>query len=130
MRHVHRKIHRTPEQIAELKAVRERYQRDKPTPEQLLAESGHESFVRLGDYLMLLSLMAEFKKERERQKLTMAQLAEKSGIDQAALSRLENGKNANPTLDTMSRIAAALGKMISYSLVDVPKKAKRTRVTA
>lgn len=122
IKHVHRKISRTPEEIAKLKADRKRYQRDKPTPEQLLAESGHESFVRLGDLLMLHYLMSELKKERERQNLSMAQLSEKTGIDQAALYRLETGKNTNPTLETMNRIAAALGKTIACSLQDAPKK--------
>ncbi len=47
----HKPAVRTPEQLAELRAVRERLQRDKPTPEQLLAESGHPDFVPLGDLL-------------------------------------------------------------------------------
>ena len=104
------------------------YQREKPTPDQLLAESGHERFMRNGDYLMLLGLMAAFKKERERQKLTMAQLSEMTGIDEAALSRLETGKNANPTFETINRIAAALGKTIACSLRDAPKKAKKAHL--
>jgi len=41
--------------------------------------------------------------------LTLAQLAERTGIDQAALSRLETGKQANTTVGTLSRIADALG---------------------
>jgi transcriptional regulator with XRE-family HTH domain len=62
------------------------------------------------------------KRERERQQLTIAQLAKMTGIDQAALSRLETGKNANPTLETMNRIAAALGKTIACTLKDAPKQ--------
>ena len=72
---------------------------------------------------------AALKKERKRQKLTMAQLSEMTGIDQAALSRLESGKNSNPTLETMNRIAAALGKSITCSLKDVPRKQKRVPET-
>ncbi|MBI1832092.1 MAG: helix-turn-helix transcriptional regulator [Planctomycetes bacterium] len=121
MKQAQRKISRTPEEQAKLKADRERYQREKPTPDELLAETGHDGFIRHGDYLMLLGLMAALKKERERQKMTMAQLSEITGIDQAALSRLETGKNANPTLETMNRIAAALGKTITCSLTDAPK---------
>jgi DNA-binding Xre family transcriptional regulator len=130
IKHVHRKITRTPEEQAKLKADRERYQREKPTPEQLLAESGHEHFVRHGDLLMLLGLVSELKKERERQQMTIAQLAEVTGMDQAALSRLETGKNANPTLDTMNRIAAALGKTIACSLQEAPKKSKKALVAS
>ena len=124
MRQETRKIARTPEELANLKAARERYQRDKPTPEQLLAEGGHESFVRLGDLLILRQLMWAIKKERERQKLTVAKLSDMTGIDEAALSRLETGKNVNPTLDTLNRIAAALGKTITCTLTDVPRKRK------
>ena len=124
IKHIHRKTLRTPEQRAKLKADRERYQRDKPTPEQLLAEGGHEDFVRHGDLLMLHEMMAALKRERERQNMTMAQLSKMTAIDQAALSRLETGKNANPTLETMNRIAAALGKTITCSLKDAPQKRK------
>lgn len=49
MKHVHRKTERTPEEAAKLRAVRERYQREKPTPEQLLAEGA--TFVPLGELL-------------------------------------------------------------------------------
>ena len=128
MKQVQRKISRTPDELSKLKADRERYQREKPTPDDLLAESGQERFIRHGDYLMLLGLMAALKRERERQKLTMAQMSELTGIDKAALSRLETGKNANPTLDTMNRIAAALGMTIACSLRDAPKKVKKSLV--
>src|SRR5262249_42876383 len=127
---IQRKISRTPAELAKLKADRERYQREKPTPEQLLAESGHERFIRHGDYLMLLGLMAALKRERECQKMTMAQLSKLTGIDEAALSRLETGKNANPTLETLNRIAGALGKSITCSLRDAPHKRKSRPLAA
>ena len=120
-RHIHRKVLRTPAERAKLNDDRERYQRDKPSPEQL-RDGGHDQFVRHGDLLMLHEMMFELKRERERQQMTMAQLAELTGIDQAALSRLETGKNANPTLDTIHRIAAALGKTVVCSLQDAPTK--------
>jgi XRE family transcriptional regulator, regulator of sulfur utilization len=125
VRHVHRKAERTPEETARLRADRERYQRDKPTPDQLLAEGDHAAFVSLGELLQLHELAFRLKRERQRQRLTLAKLAEHTGIDQAALSRLENGKNANPTLDTLSRIAAALGKTITCSLQDAPQEKRR-----
>jgi DNA-binding Xre family transcriptional regulator len=119
-RHVHRKINRTPEQVARLRADRERYQRDRPTPQELLAEGGHEHFVPLAELLRLHEVTACLKRERERQRLTLAELAERTGIDQAALSRLESGRNANPTLETLNRVAAALGKVICCSVQDAP----------
>jgi transcriptional regulator with XRE-family HTH domain len=110
--HLHCKIKRTPEEAARLRADRDRYQRERPTPEQLLAEGGHKEFVKLSELLMLHQTVAWLKQERERQKLTLAEMSRRTGIDQAALSRLETGKNSNPTLDTLSRLAAALGKTI------------------
>ena len=41
------------------------------------------------------------------------------GIDPPALSRLENGHTPNPTLDTLWRYAAALGKRLVLTVGDV-----------
>jgi len=112
IKHVYRKAQRTKQETARLRADRERYQREKPTPKQLLAEGGHKEFVSLGELMFLHQVMAALKKERERQGLTLADLSERAGIDQAALSRLETGNNGNPTLETLYRIASALGKAI------------------
>jgi transcriptional regulator with XRE-family HTH domain len=56
--------------------------------------------------------------ERERLGLSLSELSERCGIEKGALSRLENGLNANPTLDTLRRCAQALGKAISLRLAD------------
>jgi DNA-binding Xre family transcriptional regulator len=120
-----RKVSRTPEEQARLRAVREQFQREKPTLEQLEAESG-EAAVTLGEYLELRQLMHLLRRERERQGLTLAQLAERTGIDQAALSRLETGRQANTTLDTVHRIAAALGKRVVCALRDQATEAAPT----
>jgi DNA-binding Xre family transcriptional regulator len=124
VKHVHRKAERTPEEAARLRADRERYQREKPTPEQLLAEGGHAAFVPLGELLLLHRLTAELRRERERQGVTLAELSDQSGIDQAALSRLETGRHGNPTVDTLYRIAAALGKEIYCGLRDAPGRTR------
>jgi DNA-binding Xre family transcriptional regulator len=127
IKHIHRKSKRTPEETARLRELRERYQRDKPTPEQLLEEGGHENFIRLGDLIQLHQMMASLKQERKRRKMTLAQLSANTGIDQAALSRLENGKSVNPTFDTVFRIAGALGKVVLCSLQDAPESRKPAR---
>jgi hypothetical protein len=120
IKHVHRKSQRNPKQTAKLRADRERYQRDKPTPDQLLAEGGHKAFVPLGELMFLHQIMASLRKERERQGLTLADVSKRSGIDQGALSKLETGSHANPTLETLYRIALTLGKVISCVLQDAP----------
>jgi DNA-binding Xre family transcriptional regulator len=117
-RRVHQKIHRTPEQMASLRADRERYQKQRPTKEQLLAERGLTETVPLGEYIELRSLARALREERERQGVTLAELSRRTGIDQAALSRLESGRHDNPTLSTLCRVAAALGKRIACVLRD------------
>lgn len=50
---------------------------------------------------------------RERRGLTQAELAERTGIDQADISRIERG-SANPTERTLSRIGEALGAELRF----------------
>ena len=125
VKRIHQKSERTPEELAELRAVRERHQAEKPSPEEALAQSGHERLVPLGEVILLHELLALLKQERERQNLTLADLEDRTGIGQAALSRLETGRAANPTVDTIYRISTALGKSVGCYLQDAPLAAKR-----
>ena len=58
----------------------------------------------------LRELIIMLNAERERQGLSLGQMAERTDIDPANLHRLENNPNANPTLATGQRLAHALGK--------------------
>jgi hypothetical protein len=51
----------------------------------------------------------------EERGLSLTDVFERSGLTRAAVSRLENGWNANPTLDTLFRYAAPLGAHVSLS---------------
>jgi DNA-binding Xre family transcriptional regulator len=114
-----RRAERTPEETARLRADRERYQREKPSVEQLLAEGGHADTMPLGTFLTLQELLFQLRRERERQQLTLAEMEARTGIDQAALSRLETGKQANTTFETVGRILRALGKELVWTLRDL-----------
>ena len=46
---------------------------------------------------------------RRRGGMSLADVAESSGLTRAAISRLENGRNLNPTFDTLRRYAVACG---------------------
>ena len=113
---IHRKIERTPEQRRQLKEIRERFQRERPSLEQLLASGDATEVVTQGEYLGLLALLAALKKHRESQGLSLADVSGRSGMDRAAISRLENGVYLNPTLDTLYRYAAAIGAEIGFTL--------------
>jgi hypothetical protein len=95
VRHVFRKATRTAEETAQLRADRERYRREKPAPEQLLAEGSHTEFTTMGQLLLLHQITAWLKQERARQGLTLGEMWKRAGIDPAALSRLETGKNGH-----------------------------------
>ena len=61
-------------------------------------------------------------------------MSRRCGIDQPALSRLENGHNKNPTLDTLWRYAAAVGRRLVLTTEAIrdtrPAQAKAKRVRA
>jgi len=61
-------------------------------------------------------LVAQFKAARENQGLTLAEVADRMGIDAPALSRLETGKMLNPTLATLHKWAEALGRKLDVDL--------------
>lgn len=48
--------------------------------------------------------------------ITQKELSQKSGITQGDISKLENG-NANPSIKTLQRLAAALGKTLKIEFV-------------
>lgn len=53
---------------------------------------------------------------RNEQKLTQKDLSKKIGMDQAEISKLENG-NANPTLKVLQRVANGLNKKLEIKFV-------------
>ena len=54
---------------------------------------------------------------RSAANLTQKQLAQRSGVSQANISKIENG-NYQPSLSTLKRIAGALGKRLVVSFED------------
>lgn len=81
---------------------------------------------------------AEFKKEwekteleyqiieaiitaREEKNITQKELAEMTGITQSDISKLENG-NANPSLQTLKKLANGLGMAIKLEFVPITNK--------
>ena len=111
-----KKTNWTAEDRARHKAIRERF-KNKPTKEELIA-SGELSgeTIPLGDYLSIVEAVAALRKAREAAGLSLTDVAERSGIDRAALSRIENGQHKNPTVTTLQRYARALGLRWVWSL--------------
>jgi predicted transcriptional regulator len=111
-----RKIERTPEEQRRLQEIRERFQRERPGLEDLLATGDATEVVPQGEYMELRAMLGTLKKHRERQGLSLTDVANRSGMDRAAISRLENGVYMNPTVDTLYRYAQAVGADIGFSV--------------
>ncbi len=61
-------------------------------------------------------LIAALRGERERQGLSLTEVANRCGVDRAAIHKLEIGLNKNPTWATLARYASALGARIQWKL--------------
>ena len=122
---IHRDMKWTPEDRARHKAIREKFQRERPSLQQLLDSGEYVGPIPHGLYLELRQAMIDLKHARTDAGLSLADVAEKSGIDKAALSRLENGVHDNPTIITLVRYAAALGKRLTIGLQDLDPAATK-----
>ncbi len=60
------------------------------------------------------------KAKRQERGLSLTDVQRMSGIDRARLSRLESDPHANPTIETLNRIAQALGVEVRVAIVDAP----------
>jgi len=106
------KVQWTAEDRARHGAIREMFRNWRPSPEELIASGEGANFDLHGEYRELRPFIEKIKQAREAAGLTLAGVSRRCGIDQPALSRLENGHNKNPTLDTLWRYAAAIGRRL------------------
>jgi ribosome-binding protein aMBF1 (putative translation factor) len=72
----------------------------------------------MGDLVAFRRFVMSLRRERERLRLSRADGAERARIDKAALSRLENGQQLNPTVNTLAQDARALGKNLTGGLAE------------
>jgi len=70
------------------------------------------------DAIATARFIGTLRQRREQAGLSLGDVAERSGIDKASLSRLENGLYPNPTMNTLARYARAIGKRLVLDLED------------
>lgn len=80
---------------------------------------------RMGSVLMFLNFIRSLRVAREAAGLSLTDVARRSGIAKAALSRLETGRQKNPTVDTLIRYADTIGHEIDWQLR--PSNSKTTK---
>jgi DNA-binding XRE family transcriptional regulator len=64
-----------------------------------------------------LSVGLLIRDTRKKSGLTQKEFADRMGISQQAISRLEKGDIDNPTIDTLSKIAEVAGKKLVVEFV-------------
>src|SRR5262249_22593886 len=106
----------TPEQRAAIEA--RRAERQTPQYQEEVArdiEAYRQEYPPLGDS-ELIEALAGLRRERERQGLSLTDMAERTGIDRGTISKLETGKLTNPTIATLRTYARALGLRLAWTL--------------
>ena len=114
----HRAVERTEEEKARIRAIRERFQRDRPSPEALVASGEYDPSVPAALYFEVQALVKALREVREAAGLSIAAVAQRAGIDEAGLKDLESGRYAGSALNLLTRYAAAVGKRISLTVTD------------
>jgi DNA-binding Xre family transcriptional regulator len=111
----------TPEQRKIVEEVRRLAEIEKP---EILAE-GRRVFA--ADECVngrLKAVMSILKAVRNSQKVTLDELAARTGMTKPYLSKLENDAEANVTINTLYRVADALGHDLLVSVIPRPQTAK------
>jgi ribosome-binding protein aMBF1 (putative translation factor) len=112
---------RTPEYRAREAADRQTLDRERRETGRIAVAS--ESLTP-ADLDRIRELLGGLRRERESRGLSLSDMTVRTGIDKAALSRLENGLQPNPTLATVTRYARALGMQLAWSLEDASDAVK------
>ncbi len=106
----------TPEQRAAVEARRANRQSSAYQAELARdVEAYRQEYPPLGDS-ELVETLAGLRREREQQGLSLTDMAQRTGIDRATISKLETGKLANPTIGTLRTYARALGRRLAWTL--------------
>ncbi len=111
MKRVIRNRRLTREEAAGYKDIREKISKELPD----LIDRHHQRMAALDQ---LQGLLLQLKAAREAKGLSLSDLTELTGMDRSALSKLETGQRANPTVETLVRYAEAVGKRLVVTLSD------------
>lgn len=108
----------SPEDKVRLQAIRDQFQTECPSLDELVASGEYAEPVLHGVTLDAMHIASLLKQARQEADLSLAAVATRCGLDRAAISRLENGLYENTTLHTLHRLARAYGKRFLVQLVN------------
>lgn len=105
-----------PEKLAAVRNVREAIEREEKG--EILDKLRQLKRRREAAQAELARVVELLKAERTAQGVSLSTLEERTGMSRAAICRLENLEDANPTVATLNRLADALGKKLVIALAD------------
>jgi DNA-binding XRE family transcriptional regulator len=101
----------TRKEAARYKDIRQKINKELPD----LINRHHERMAAIDQ---LRDLLMQLKAARKAKGLSLSVLTELTGMDRSAISKLETGQRANPTVETLIRYAEAVGKRLVVTLSD------------
>lgn len=118
MERIHRNMQRSSEDQTRLKAIRDQFQAERPSLDDLVESGNYRAPVKHGVTLDAMQVASLLKQARTEAQLSLSEAASRCGLDRSAISRLENGLYDNATIKTLNRLAGAYGKRFVVELVD------------
>lgn len=113
-RRMGKRIYREPtaEQAEKYRRIREMIASEIPEirEESRAIRQGRQA--QIGEAIQLL------KAERELRGLSLADVGVRTGLSKSAISKLENNEDANPTVNTLTKYADALGMTLGIVLTE------------
>jgi ribosome-binding protein aMBF1 (putative translation factor) len=106
---------RSPEARAEEGRIREALEREYRATGTIKTTGDGTT---MGELVAFRRFVLSLRRERERLGLSLADVAKRAKIDKGALSRLENGQQLNPTVNTLERYARALGRSMAWGVTE------------
>jgi len=109
-----KRIYREPtvEQAEKYRRIREMIANEIP---EIKAEA---RAIRQGRQAKMGEVIRLLKAERELRGLSLADVSERTGLSKSAISKLENNEDANPTINTLTKYADALGMTLGIVLTE------------
>ena len=111
-RRMGKRIYREPttEQAAKYRRIREMIAEEIP---EIKAEA---RAIRQGRQAKIGEAIRLLRAERKLRGLSLADIGDRTGLSKSAISKLENDEHANPTVNTLSKYADALGMTLGVVL--------------
>jgi hypothetical protein len=121
---ISRQNNKPPRERVREQHLRDRIQAEKPSLDDLIqsGDCSTEDVMTMGMYVDMQTALQALRKERTLRGLSIGDVANRSGLDRAVISRLECGKQANPTMATLMRYAAGIGKRFLWTFKDLEGK--------